>query len=208
MPGLSAYFGLLDIGQPKEGETVVVSGAAGAVGTIVGQIAKIVKCRVIGIAGSDEKIAYLKSLGFDDAINYKTTPDIKQELKRVCPKGIDVYFDNVGGPISDAVHFNLNIHARISLCGQISAYNEDSLPLGPRLDWLLITKAIKKQGFIISREYSHRFPEGVDALTKWFNEGKLKADETITEGLENTAKAFIEMLKGANTGKAVVHVSD
>jgi len=164
MTGLTAYFGLMHICKPKEGETVVVSGAAGAVGIVVGQIAKIQGCRVIGIAGSDEKIKLLKEkFGFDEAINYKTNANIKKAIAGYCPDGVDIYFDNVGGEISDAVIRNINFHARIALCGQISLYNSTEIPIGPRLQPLLLTRSALMQGFIVSN-YQSEFPEGIQHL--------------------------------------------
>ncbi|MBA4493106.1 NADP-dependent oxidoreductase [Paenactinomyces guangxiensis] len=208
MPGLTAYFGLLDIGQPKAGETVVVSGAAGAVGSVVGQIAKIKGCRVVGIAGSDEKNNYLvNELGFDAAINYKTTPDIKKALADACPKGVDIYFDNVGGDISDAVISLLNHKARIPLCGQISLYNLEKPDIGPRIQpQLLITSALMK-GFIVS-DYADRFDEGISQLTQWVAQGQCKFRENIIEGFENTVKAFLGLFSGENIGKQLVKVAD
>jgi NADPH-dependent curcumin reductase CurA len=183
MPGLTAYFGLLDIGRPKPKETVVVSGAAGAVGTIVGQIAKIQGCRVVGIAGSDKKTRYLiDELGFDNAINYKTVPHLRKSLKEACPDGVDIYFDNVGGDISDAVLSSINDGARIPLCGQISLYNEIRIPTGPRIQpQLLIHSAIMK-GFIV-RNYTHRFEEGIRQLGEWLKDKRLKYTETVIDGL-------------------------
>ncbi len=205
--GLTAYFGLIDICHPKAGETVVVSGAAGAVGMIVGQIAKILGCRVIGIAGTDEKIKYLvETLGFDGAFNYKTTPDYGARLKELCPDGVDVYFDNVGGPITDAVLPRINLHARVSVCGQISQYNAEEPELGPRLFGALIVYRAKIEGFLIT-DYIPRFAEGHRQLATWFAEGKLKYEETIEEGLENAPRAFIGMLQGRNLGKQLVKVS-
>ena len=206
MPGLTAYFGLLDICQPKAGETVVVSGAAGAVGLIVGQLAKIQGCRVIGTAGSDEKVAHLKALGFDEAINYKTTPDIAKALAAAAPNGVDCYFDNVGGAITDAVYDLLNKHARIALCGQISTYNATETPTGPRPEGKLLKTSTKLQGFIVS-DYYNRWPEGVAKLTEWYATGQLKGEETITEGFDQIPAAFLGLFKGENTGKAVVKVA-
>jgi len=207
MPGLTAYFGLLDIGQPKEGETVVVSGAAGAVGTTVCQIAKIKGCRTVGIAGSDEKNQYLHDeLGVDAVINYKTT-DIRQALKEASPKGIDVYFDNVGGEVSDAVWPLLNRGARIIICGQISLYCLDKPDVGPRPQpYLLVNRALMK-GFIVT-DYAPRFSEGVTQLAQWLAAGKLKYAETIVEGFENTPQAFIGLFTGDNLGKQIVRVAD
>ena len=205
MPGLTAYFGLLDIGQPKEGETVVVSGAAGAVGMTVCQIAKIKGCRVVGIAGSDEKNDYLKrELGVDATINYKTD-NVAEALKEACPNGVDIYFDNVGGEVSDAVMPLLKKGARIIVCGQISMYNSTTPPVGPRAQpYLLVNSALMK-GFIIT-DYMNRFMEGVTQLAQWFMSGQLKHAETIVEGFDNTPQAFIGLFSGENLGKQVVKV--
>ena len=206
MPGLTAYFGLLDIGEPKEGETVVVSGAAGAVGMTVCQIAKIKGCRAVGIAGSDEKDQYLRAeLGVDAAINYKN-PELKQALWEACPKGIDVYFDNVGGEVSDAVPPLLNHGARIVICGQISLYNLDQPDVGPRPQPALLVNSALMKGFIIT-DYAARFAEGVMQLAQWLAEGKLKYAETVVEGFENTPRAFIGLFSGENLGKQIVKVA-
>ena len=208
MPGLSAYFGLLDIGQPKMGETVVVSGAAGAVGMTVCQVAKIKGCRTVGIAGSDDKNQYLRDeLDVDATINYKTAADMKQALAQACPKRIDVYFDNVGGEISDAVLPLLNHGARIVLCGQISLYNLDKPDVGPRPQpYLLVNRALMK-GFIVT-DYAARFSEGVIQLVQWLAAGKLKYAESVVEGFENTPHAFIGLFTGENLGKQIVKVAD
>ena len=207
MPGLTAYFGLLDIGQPKQGETVVVSGAAGAVGMTVCQIAKIKGCHVVGIAGSDEKNRYLKEeLSVDEVINYKTG-DIRQALKSACANGIDIYFDNVGGEVSDALMPLLNHGARIIICGQISFYNLDRPDVGPRPQpYLLINRALMR-GFIVT-DYAARFPEGAMQLAQWLSEGKLKYAETVVEGFENTPRAFIGLFSGENLGKQIVKVGN
>src|SRR5258705_8634620 len=206
VPGLSAYFGLLDIGKPKEGETVVVSGAAGAVGTTVCQIANIKGCRAVGIAGSDEKNQYLTAqLGVDAAINYKS-PEMRQALKEACPKGVDVYFDNVGGEISDAVMPLLNHGARIVICGQISLYNLDKPDVGPRPQAALLVNSARMQGFIIT-DYAARLAEGVADLAGWLGAGKLKYAETVVEGFENTPQAFIGLFSGENLGKQIVKVA-
>lgn len=205
MPGLTAYFGLLDIGKPKKGETVVVSAASGAVGSVVGQIAKLQGCRVVGIAGSEAKNEYLeKELGFDATINYKKE-DVKEALKKVCPDGIDVYFDNVGGEISDAVMHYLNFHARIIICGVISEYNKEEVQYGPRVHTFLLHRKALMKAFIVG-DYYERFPEGYKQLGNWIKEGKLKYRETITDGLENTPDAFIGLLRGENFGKQLVRV--
>ena len=204
MTGLTAYFGLMHIGKPKAGETVVVSGAAGAVGTVVGQIAKIQGCHVVGIAGTDEKTRLLTTdFGFDEAINYKTTPDMNKSIAAACPKGVDVYFDNVGGEISDAVIKNINFHARIPLCGQISLYNSTETPMGPRLQPMLLTRSVLMQGFIVGN-FQDKFPEGIQHLAQWLKEGKIKGTETIEQGFENLPKALLGLFKGENTGKMIV----
>ena len=204
MTGLTAYFGLMHIGKPKAGETVVVSGAAGAVGIVVGQIAKIHGARVIGITGSDEKTTMLKEeFGYDDVINYKTTTDINKAIADLCPNGVDVYFDNVGGSISDAVIQNLNFHARIVLCGQISLCNNTEIPMGPRIQPLLLTRSVLMQGFIINN-FQKDFPEGIAQLSKWVNEGKLKFKETIIDGFDQLPIALLGLFKGENKGKMIV----
>ncbi|WP_028548019.1 NADP-dependent oxidoreductase [Paenibacillus sp. UNC451MF] len=207
LTGLTAYFGLMDIGRPKAGETVVVSGAAGAVGMVVGQIAKIQGARVVGIAGSDEKTQFLvKELGFDAAVNYKTA-NLKQALEQACPQGVDVYFDNVGGDVSDAVMSLLNDHARIPLCGAISSYNmEEGSDAGPRILTKLIKTRSMIKGFVLG-DYADRMQEGLEYLMKWLSEGKLKYEETIMEGFEKVPEAFVELFKGRNIGKMLVKVS-
>lgn len=208
MPGLTAYFGMMDIGKPKSGETVVVSGAAGAVGSAAGQIAKLHGCRVVGIAGSEEKVRYVtEELGFDAAINYKTVSNMKKALAEACPEGVDIYFDNVGGDITDAVLTRINYQARIVLCGQIALYNLEKPDMGPRnFSRLLINSAMMK-GFIVS-DYADRFPEGLKQLTEWVSQGKLKWRETIVEGLENTPRAFLGLFRGENIGKQLVKVAN
>lgn len=207
MTGLTAYFGLLDIGKPQAGETVVISGAAGAVGSIVGQIAKIKGAHVVGIAGSDEKVKFLlEDLDFDEAINYKTQ-DVKQALKDACPNGIDIYFENVGGEISDAVFPLLNNFARIPVCGAISTYNNEQLDVGPRVQGYLIKTSSLMQGFTIGN-YASRYSEGAKDLATWLQQGKLKYEETITEGFDQTIDAFLALFEGANTGKSLVKVSN
>jgi len=206
MPGLTAYFGFLDVGRPRSGETVVVSGAAGAVGSLVGQIAKISGCRVIGIAGSDKKISWLtKELGFDAAFNYKTTSDYAAKLHELCPEGVDIYFDNVGGAITDAVFGVLNLHGRVVVCGQIAQYNIEKPEMGPRLLWHLIVKRVRAEGFLIF-DFASRYAEGLRQLTMWLNAGKLKHREQFIDGIENTPRAFIGMLNGENIGKQLVRL--
>jgi NADPH:quinone reductase len=207
MPGLTAYCGLQFIGEPKEGETVVVSGAAGAVGTVVGQIAKLKGCRVVGIAGSDDKVAYLQEqLGFDAAINYKTTTDMQQALAAACPDGVDVYFDNVGGEISDAVYALLNKFARIAVCGQISLYNATTRPTGPRVEPILLKKSALMKGFIVS-DYAARFGEAAGELANWLKAGKLQYEEHIVDGFDKLPQAFFGLFTGENTGKLLVKVA-
>jgi NADPH-dependent curcumin reductase CurA len=204
MTGLTAYFGLMHIGKPKAGETVVVSGAAGAVGVVVGQIAKIQGCHVVGIAGTDEKITLLKhQFGFDEAINYKTTADMQKAIATACPTGVDIYFDNVGGTISDAVISNINFFARIPLCGQIALYNSTEVPMGPRIQPMLLTRSVLMQGFIVGN-FKEQFPEGIKQLAQWVKEGQLKFTETIEHGFENLPAALIGLFKGENTGKMIV----
>jgi NADPH-dependent curcumin reductase CurA len=209
MPGLTAYFGLLEICHPQEGETVVVSGAAGAVGMLVGQIARIKGCRAIGIAGSDEKVNYLvDELGFDAAFNYKTTANYLDHLKQLCPRGVDVYFDNVGGEITDAVFRLINTRARISVCGQISQYNVEKPEVGPRLLLaMLLVRQARAEGFLVF-QFADRYQEGIRQMAEWVRAGKLKYKEDIVDGLENTPRAFIGMLKGDNLGKRLVKVAE
>ncbi|MEW6127166.1 MAG: NADP-dependent oxidoreductase [Acidobacteriota bacterium] len=203
--GMTAYFGLLDVGQPKPGETLVVSGAAGATGSLVGQIGKIVGCRVVGIAGSDDKCRWLTDeLGFDAAINYKTE-DVEASLKKHCPNGIDVYFENVGGKILDAVLGLINNYARISLCGLISTYNATEPVPGPYNFANILTRRARVQGFIVL-DYAPRAQECFADLGKWLMEGKLKYRVDEVEGLENAPTAINKLFTGANTGKLVVKI--
>jgi NADPH:quinone reductase len=206
MPGMTAYFGFLDICQPKPTETVVVSGAAGAVGSLVGQIAKIKGCRAVGIAGTDDKVRWLTGeLGFDAAFNYKSSENYTQTLKELCPDGIDCYFDNVGGAITDAVLPLLNVHARLSICGQISQYNSSKPEPGVRPYIYLLTKQARAEGFIVTR-FTERFPQGIAQMADWLKAGKLKYHETVIEGFENMPRALIGLLGGDNTGKMIVAV--
>jgi NADPH-dependent curcumin reductase CurA len=208
MPGLTAYFGLLEIGKPQPGETVAVSGAAGAVGSLVGQIAKIVGCHVVGIAGTDEKVRHVvEELGFDSAFNYRSTANHYRKLIALCPRGIDVYFDNVGGEITDAVIRLINVRARLVICGQISQYNLERPEMGPRWLWVLIVKQARAEGFLVF-QFADRFEEGLRQMARWLKEGKLKYRENIVEGIENAPRAFIGMLKGENIGKQLVKVAD
>ncbi|KAB1190494.1 zinc-binding dehydrogenase [Haloferax sp. MBLA0076] len=208
MPGRTAYFGLLEVGEPKPGETVVVSGAAGAVGSVVGQVAKLNGCRVVGFAGSDEKTDWLtEDLGFDAAINYKATDDYRAALDDAAPEGVDVYFDNVGGPITDAVFTKLNLDARVAVCGQIAHYNDEEVPVGPRKLPMLIAPRAKVQGLLIG-DYATRFGEASEQLGKWVSTGELKHRETVVEGLENAPDAFLGLFSGDNIGKQVVKISE
>ncbi|TAL32728.1 MAG: NADP-dependent oxidoreductase [Spirochaetes bacterium] len=207
LTGLTAYFGMIDIGRPAPGETVVVSGAAGAVGIIAGQIAKIKGCRAVGIAGSDDKTRYLTDrLGYDAAINYKTVPNLEKALASACPKGVDIYFDNVGGTISDAVLSQINNNARIPLCGLISSYNDEAESTGPRIQRLLLTRTALMKGFLVF-QYADRYEQATAELAAWVREDKLKYSETIVEGLENAPRAFMELFEGKNLGKMLVKVS-
>jgi len=207
MPGLTAYFGMLEIGQPKAGESVFVSGAAGAVGSLAGQIARIKGCRVAGSAGSPEKVEYVRrELGFDAAFNYKGEADLTARLREACPSGIDVYFDNVGGPLTDAVFTLINERARIVVSGQIEQYNATRPPRGPRLLWHLIIKRARAEGFLVY-QFQDRFAEARTQIAQWLMEGKVTYRETITDGLENTPKAFIGLFQGQNIGKQLVRVS-
>ncbi|MER0370942.1 NADP-dependent oxidoreductase [Vibrio vulnificus] len=211
MPGFTAYMGLLDIGQPKEGDTLVVAAATGAVGSMVGQIGKLKGCRVIGIAGGEEKCQFAKeTLGFDECIDHKAT-DFAEQLAKVCHNGIDIYFENVGGKVFDAVMPLLNTGARIPLCGLISQYNATSLPEGPdRMSMLmaqLLIKRIKMQGFIIFDDYGHRYGEFAADMTQWVAQGKIHYREHLVQGLENAPDAFIGLLEGKNFGKMVVQTN-
>ncbi|MGY4689029.1 NADP-dependent oxidoreductase [Salibacterium sp. K-3] len=208
LTGLTAYFGMLDIGKPATGETVVISGAAGAVGMAAGQIAKLRGARVVGIAGTDKKTDYLKNeLRFDETVNYNKVSDLPSALAEACPKGVDVYFDNVGGPVSDAVMTQLNDFARIPVCGAISSYNKTEEDTGPRVQPVLVKSRALIQGFIVG-DYASRFQEGSEKLAAWLSEGKLKYEETIVEGFENVPDAFLGLFTGENLGKQLVKVSE
>jgi hypothetical protein len=207
MPGMTAYFGLLDVLKPKESETIVVSGAAGAVGSLVSQIAKIKGCRVIGIAGTKEKCNWLKDdLNVDGVINYKTD-NLNSVLKELCPNGIDMYFDNVGGEITEAVINRFNIGGRMSICGQISGYNSETLQPGPR-NWInILVKRLKVQGFIVF-DYQARAKEAFVDMSKWMAEGKLQHKNHIVDGLENAVSSLKMLFSGENKGKMIVKISD
>jgi len=207
MPGMTAYVGLLNIGQPKENETVYVSAASGAVGSIVCQIAKIKGCRVIGSAGSDQKVDWLlNKIGIDGAFNYKNVENITAELKKQCPDGIDIYFENVGGEHLEAVLFNMNSFGRIPVCGMISQYNQTEPQSGPRNLGFVIGKRLLLQGFIVSDHYD-QLPQFQADMVEWLKDDKIKWEETIVEGIENTPKAFIGLFTGENLGKMLVRVN-
>lgn len=212
MPGFTAYMGLLDIGQPQPGETVVVAAASGAVGSVVGQIARLKGCHVVGIAGGSEKCRYVvDELGFDACVDHRAER-FPQQLEVACRQGIDVYFESVGGAVFDAVLPLLNARARVPLCGLIAQYNDTALPAGPdRLGLLMrtvLTKRIRMQGFIIFDDYGPRFGEFIEAMSPWVRDGRIKFREDIVEGLENAPQAFIGMLEGHNFGKLVVRIAE
>lgn len=206
MPGLTAFFGLLEVCHAQPDETVVVSGAAGAVGSVVGQLARTQGCHVVGIAGSEEKIHYItQELGYNEGLNYKTSDDLRQDLAELCPRGVDVYFDNVGGPVTDAVFPLLNVAARVGICGQISQYNAHRIPQGPRLLGHLIVKRAKVQGFLVL-DFAEKYHAARSRLTELYREGNLHCRERITDGIENAPRAFMEMMQGANIGKQLVRL--
>ncbi|WP_119422847.1 NADP-dependent oxidoreductase [Desertibaculum subflavum] len=204
MPGMTAYFGLFDVAQPKPGDTVVVSAASGAVGQVVGQLAKMMGCRAVGIAGGKAKCDFVKELGFDACVDYKAG-NLDADLKAACPNGIDVYFENVGGEVSDAVYKQLNFFARIAACGSISQSNNEIPAMGPRLNGLFTGRRVRLQGFIVW-DYRDRYAPAMQRMGAWVKSGKLKFREDIVDGLENAPKAFIGLLKGANFGKLQVRV--
>ena len=205
MPGLTAYFGFLDVCSPKPGDTVVVSASSGAVGAIVGQIAKIMGCKVIGIAGSDVKTDYcLYELGFDHVINYKTD-NILTKISEYAPSGVDVYFDNVGGEISDNVIANLSTGARIAICGQISLYNLEENEKGNRVGSTLLINQASMTGFLVF-QFKSRYQEGLNKLSEWLLDEKIKYKEDIVSGIENTSRTFIGMMKGKNFGQLLLKI--
>ncbi|XP_077331382.1 prostaglandin reductase 1-like [Lithobates pipiens] len=205
MPGLTAYFGLLEVCSAKEGDVVLVNSAAGAVGSVVGQIAKIKGCKVVGSAGSDEKVEYLKEIGFDEAFNYKTVGSLEETLKTASPEGYDCYFENVGGKFADVALQQMKTFGRIAVCGVISMYNDAVPPSGPSIQPTILFKQLRMEGFIVSR-WENRFEEGGKQLLQWVLEGKLKYHEHITNGFENMPAGFMGMLKGENIGKAIIKV--
>lgn len=205
MPGLTAWVGLLDVGRPKEGETVFVSAASGAVGSIVGQIAKIKGCRAVGTAGSDDKVAWLTdTLGFDAAFNYRTG-NLHRVLAETCPDGIDVNFENVGGPMLEAVLPHMNDFGRIAFCGAISEYNDKTPRPGPRGLLLTVARRLRIEGFVVS-DHLARFPEFIADMGPWLKEGQIKYRQTIVDGIDAAPKAFIGLFQGENFGKLIVRV--
>lgn len=207
VPGLTAYFGITEIGKAKKGETVVVSGAAGAVGSVAVQVAKIFGCKVIGIAGSRKKIEYLENeLGIDKGINYKSG-NLNEAIKEACPEGVDVFFDNVGGEVFDAVFENINRKARIVVCGQISEYNSSETPSGPRPQQVLIKKSARMEGFVVF-DFKDEFAVAKKQIADWLNSGKIMYKEHLTEGFKNIPAAFIGLFSGENIGKQMVKTGE
>jgi NADPH-dependent curcumin reductase CurA len=207
MPGMTAYFGLLDVGQPKAGETLVVSAAAGAVGSIVGQLGKIHGLRVVGIAGGADKCRYIvDELGFDAAIDYKHD-DVRKKMRELCPDGVDVYFDNVGGEILDIALAQLRRHARVVICGAISQYNvEGGVVSGPKNYLSLLINSARMEGFVVFH-FAKRYPEAAAALARWVGEGKLKAKEQVVDGIDKFPEALGMLYRGENVGKLVLKVA-
>ena len=207
MPGRTAYFGMLDVAAPRPGDSVVVSAAGGAVGSVAGQLAKRAGARVVGIAGSDEKLAFVtEECGFDAGVNYRTE-DVRAAVAAACPDGVDAYFDNVGGEITDAVVRELAVGARVAVCGQIALYNADSVPTGPRLMPQLISTRARVEGFLVS-DYDHRRAEATERLAGWVAAGELAYRETVTEGLTSAPDAFLGLFDGENIGKQLVQVAE
>ena len=207
MPGMTGYFGLLESGQPKAGETVVVSGAAGAVGQTVGQVAKHLGCRVVGIAGGKENCDFVvNELGFDACIDYKNG-DVRDGLKEHCPKGVDIYFDNVGGDILDTVLTRINMRARIVICGAISQYNNTPPVKGPANYLSLLVNRARMEGIVVF-DYADRYPAGVAAMGKWMQEGSFKSKEDVVDGIENFPEALLMLFEGKNFGKLCLKVAD
>ena len=207
MPGQTAYFGLLEVGDPSPGDTVFVSGAAGAVGSVVCQIAKLSGCTVVGTAGSEEKVDWLtEDLGVDEAINYKEA-DLGSAVAEATPDGVDVYFDNVGGPVTDAVFRQLNVRATVAVCGQIAQYNAEEVPTGPRKLGVLIQKRARVEGLLVS-DFADRFHEASERLGGWVASGDVQYRETVTKGIENAPEAFLGLFSGENVGKQLVKVGE
>ena len=206
MPGMTAYCGLFEVGMPKVGETVLVSAASGAVGQVVGQLAKLAGCRAVGIAGGPEKCAFVKGeLGFDDCVDYKAGGDLEAAIRAACPNGVDVYFDNVGGPVTDAVVLTLNPWARIVLCGAISQYNATEPQMAPRLPAFFVGQRVTMRGFIVS-DFAAKYDPARRIMGGLVRDGRLKYREHIIDGLENTPAAFIGLLRGDNFGKLQIRV--
>lgn len=210
MPGFTGYMGLMDIGQPKSGETVVVAAASGPVGSVVGQVAKLKGCRAVGIAGGPDKCKYVvEELGFDACLDHRSN-NLREQLKAACPNGIDIYFENVGGAVLEAVMPLLNPKARVPVCGLIAHYNDTALPEGPnrlpQLMNLILTRRLRVQGFIITEDYRSRFGEFFKEMTPWVEQCQVKVREDIVDGLENAPQAFIGLLQGKNFGKLVIRV--
>ena len=203
--GLTAYFSLLEVGLPKAGETLLVSAAAGAVGSLVGQIGKIKGCRVVGIAGSNDKCRWLEELGFDDTLNYREVTDLTTAIRAKCPDGVDIYFDNVGGQILDATLLAINDRARIVFCGAISSYNSKEPVPGPYNLWQILAHSARFEGVLVSN-YLDRFPEGREQMKRWLASGKIRFREQIVDGLDHCLDAFQSLFNGTNTGKVVVRV--
>jgi len=207
MPGITAYFGLLDVGRPKPGDTVVVSAASGAVGQLVGQIAKLAGCRAVAVAGDDHKLQWCRDIGFDAAINYKRSTDLTAAVKEVCPAGVDVFFDNTAGPIHDAVMKNLSISARAIICGRVALAGQFGKPdIGERFMGQLIVSRASVHGFLVF-DWWHRREEALRRLAAWHHEGKIRFKEDVLEGVERMPEAFLRLLHGKNFGKQIVKIS-
>ncbi|WP_150302652.1 NADP-dependent oxidoreductase [Pseudomonas saliphila] len=206
--GLTPYFGVLDIGKPKPGATMLISAAAGAVGSLAGQIARIKGCRTVGLVGSDEKCSWIvEELGYDRAINYKRCEDLTSAIAEACPDGVDIYFDNVGGEILDAALLNMNNFGRVVFCGAIAQYNTEDRVAGPYNYWQVLARSLTVRGFL-SPEFKDRFGEGIEQMSDWIADGRLVFAEDIVDGLENTVEAFSRLFTGANKGKLLVKVRD